>query len=298
MVSDRFPDEYAKSLRARAESDVKLEEKRSKDKRKQILEEGVSQVNEFIYGGIGGGICGIGGMVFNYVRSIQENDGIGSSVLLTIVLFGVFLGMIVGSIRNTGRVNKWKIEAKLKAEEETARCKETVAKLQAQAKSNEAAYRLEFEQEVKRQSIEYAESALATEVIQWMTTGLAKSIDAADRRSYINKIVVPFDFYVYTDKITCNLGTYDFQLHRCANLPNALEQAALAQAIASAIQLNITMKYPKDASGTDFVLDISCSYVHDENTGRDVVGAKICYTAPNGNYVPVQNWKGAEKSTE
>lgn len=133
-------------------------------------------------------------------------------------------------------------------------------------------------------SVRYAESALATEVINWMTEGFARTIDATDRRSHIERINVPFSFNVYTNKITCNLGTYDFEIKRCANLTSPLEQTAIARAIASAIQLNITMKYPKDASGTDFVLNISYAYAENH------VSASITYTAPNGNYRSVQSW--------
>ena len=133
-------------------------------------------------------------------------------------------------------------------------------------------------------SVRYSESKLATEVIDWMSKGFSKTIDASDRRSHIEKINVPFSFKVYPDKISCPLGTYDFEIKRCANLNSPLEQTALARAIASSIQLNITMKYPKDASGTDFVLDIA--YAYSEN----YVSISIIYTAPNGNYKPVKQW--------
>ena len=135
-----------------------------------------------------------------------------------------------------------------------------------------------------RISRRYAESALATEVINWMTEGFSRTIDAANRRSYVESISVPFSFNVHTDKIICNLGTYDFRIKRCANLTSPVQQTAIARAIASAIQLNITMKYPRDASGTDFVIDIAYSYT---DTNVSVI---ITYAAPNGNYRPVQNW--------
>lgn len=133
-------------------------------------------------------------------------------------------------------------------------------------------------------SVQFAESQLASEVIDWMTNGYAKAIDSADRRSYIERINVPFLFKVYFDEITCNLGTFYFEIKRCANLNSPVEQTALSRAIASAIQLNVTMKYPKDASGTDVVTDISYSY------GADYVEVRLNYSAVNGNYEAVRDW--------
>ena len=117
-----------------------------------------------------------------------------------------------------------------------------------------------------------------------MTNGFCKTIDAADRRGHVEKITVPFVFNVFVDKITCNLGTFDFELKRCRSLNNPLEQTALARAIVSAIQLNIIMRYPKDSSGTDVSIDISYSYTDEYSA------TTITYVAPNGHYKAVRGW--------
>lgn len=146
-------------------------------------------------------------------------------------------------------------------------------------------YKKLFDLNAQNMSVDYAESELATEVINWMSDGFSRTIEAADRRIHIEKINVPFNFTVYTNKITCNLGTYDFEIKRCENLTSPLQQAAISRAIASAIQLNVTMKYPKDVTGTEFVLNTSYTYI------GDCVSVAITYTAPNGNYQSVQSWK-------
>lgn len=146
-------------------------------------------------------------------------------------------------------------------------------------------YKRLFDLNAQNMSVDYAESELATEVINWMSDGFSRTIEAADRRIHIEKINVPFNFTVYTNKITCNLGTYDFEIKRCENLTSPLQQAAISRAIASAIQLNVTMKYPKDVTGTEFVLNTSYTYI------GDCVSVAITYTAPNGNYQSVQSWK-------
>ena len=122
-------------------------------------------------------------------------------------------------------------------------------------------------------------------MISWMTNGFARTINAADRRAHIQTINVPFRFSVYANRITCNLGEYNFELQRCNNLPNGLAQAALSRAVATAIRLNITMQFPKDPSGTAIVTNISSQYKND-----DSVEATIVYSAPNGFYKPVQSW--------
>lgn len=89
---------------------------------------------------------------------------------------------------------------------------------------------------------------------------------------------------MYTNKITCNLGTYDFEIKRCSNLTSPIEQTALARAIASAIQLNIVMKYPQDESGT------SISIYIDYNYSTECPTTTVTYVAPNGNYRAVEKW--------
>lgn len=145
-------------------------------------------------------------------------------------------------------------------------------------------YVLQFENEAKRQSIKFAESQLAKEVITWMTNGFCSAIDATDRRPHIQEIDVPFVFNVYCNKITCNIGTYDFELKRCANLTSVMDQAALTRAIASAIQLNVVMKYPKDISGESINVNIEYTYT------KDSAVATLRYTAYNGNYRPTMSW--------
>lgn len=141
-----------------------------------------------------------------------------------------------------------------------------------------------FELAAQQESVKFAESSLAKEVIEWMTAGFSKTIDAADRRSHIERISVPFSFNVYANKITCNLGTYDFEIKRCSNLTSPIEQTALARAIASAIQLNIIMQYPTDESGTGISIYIDYAYTAKCPT------TTVTYVAPNGNYKTVKQW--------
>lgn len=167
---------------------------------------------------------------------------------------------------------------------EVKKCEEEVACIRQEAAAKYNSYLAGFNTQAQQLSVKFAESAVAVEVIDWITAGFCKTIDSADRRSHIEGIHVPFMFKTYRNKIECQLGTFDFEIKRCAELRTPLEQTALSRAIAAAIQLNITMKYPQDASGTDVVTNIEYSY------GRDCVYATIDYSAQNGNYRAVRDW--------
>lgn len=149
-----------------------------------------------------------------------------------------------------------------------------------------------FEEEAQRQSVHYVESIIAQDVINWITNGFVSTIKAADRREHIQWIDVPFKINVYSTKITCNLGTYDFALphqfqgktFRCENLTTPMQQAALTKALANAIRLNIAMQFPQDTSGTVPKIDIQYDY------GTDDAIAIIRYTSANGNYISTTSW--------
>lgn len=184
----------------------------------------------------------------------------------------------------TNPSGKTLLKANKLIEEERKNFEESVEKIKQEYEIRFSEYVKLFEKRAQDLSINYAESAVAVEVIDWMTAGFSKTVDSADRRSHIQEINVPFVFRTYRNKIECQLGTFDFEIKRCDELRNPLEQTALARAIAAAIQLNITMGYPQDASGTTVVTNIFYDY-NDDN-----VVATITYTAPNGNYKETRSW--------
>jgi len=189
-----------------------------------------------------------------------------------------------------------KTEAESEIERIERNSQNTINNLEKEYEKKYNDYVQAFDALVQEQSIKLAESELAIEVIEWMTDGFSKTIDAVDRRPHIEKIEVPFVFSVYTNKITCNLGTYDFEIKRCSELKSPVQQTALAKAIASAIQVNIVMKYPQDVSGTAISIDIEYEYKSEtryengDSIIREYPDIKITYIAPNGNYQAVKDW--------
>ena len=220
-----------------------------------------------------------------FLRDISIAIAIIAMIITFILPTGLLFGL--GELRFQMKVRKVKRHNE-KLRKEIDDLKASTEKLKAEAvksaKKDYDNYLNEFEQEAQRMSINFADSDLAKEVIEWMTKGFCKTINSADRRGHVEKIVVPFRFDVYTNKITCNLGTYDFQIKRCRNLTGPIEQTALARAIANEIQINIKMEYPEDASGTETSINIVYEYANEFPV------VTITYVAPNGNYKAVKDW--------
>lgn len=213
----------------------------------------------------------------------NDSAGAGFATWVVVAIICVVIGFAIDeSAKSAYDDNEANVNSRLR--DEYSSLESEINKIQSDAQREKNQYYAEFENNVQNLSVQFAESELAKEVIEWMTNGFCKTIDAADRRSHVEKITVPFVFNVFNNKITCNLGTFDFELKRCRNLNSPLEQTALARAIVSSIQLNIIMRYPKDASGTDISIDISYSYT------SDYPATTIAYVASNGNYKAVRSW--------
>ena len=226
------------------------------------------------------------------IQNYKQGHDWGCGVFLIL-----FWPLLVISLINHYVIKKnKKVDAENEIERIEAESKNTINRLKLEYENKYNEYVHSFDSLVQEQSVRLAESELAIEVIEWMTDGFSKTIDAVDRRPHIERIDVPFVFSVYTNKITCNLGTYDFEIKRCSELKSPIQQTALAKAIASAIQVNIMMKYPQDISGTDVSINIEYEYKceslyeNGETKNNEYPDVKITYVAPNGNYQSVKEW--------
>lgn len=288
MTTNIFPYAYNQKVDAKTEEKIKNAREQNTDRVNYINKQHTSKPsNKCLNWGLGigwiGGFYACSCVCLGHLG--QEDDGTGTGFIIWMVmgivctLIGYAIDKVAMSAFNDNEAN---IASRISMENRELDKK--IEDIKKEAEVEKQHYLKAFESNAQNMSVQFAESELAKEVINWMTNGFEKSIDASDRRSHVEQIVVPFQFKVLVNKITCNLGTYDFELQRCRNLTNPLEQTALARAIATAIQLNIIMKYPKDASGTDISINIDYSFASDYPT------TTITYIAPNGNYKPVRNW--------
>jgi len=214
---------------------------------------------------------------------INNDSGSPFGTFILCAIIGLIAGLIIGGIvKSSHKSSCDRIDSQIAQNSNTSR--QSIAQINHDISRKQSEYKAAFEKRAQDESVQFAESDLAKEVIAWMTDGFCKTIDSADRRSHVERINVPFIFNVYKEKITCNLGTFDFELKRCRELRSPIEQTALARAIASKIQLNLIMKYPKDSSGTDISIALQYGYTDTSVT------ATITYVAPNGNYKVVKDW--------
>lgn len=288
MQFNVFPSTYASRLRSEASCKAAEMERQSNARIQELETKTRNKPSSPIYQGLGGIMLGgISGLCIGcIVCTVVCAAGLKGADEAAFFICGI-IGAIIGAIscyNEQVEINNTYSSSMSSIDCEKRETPPKIKNIYAECERKISEYSSQFEEEAKRLSTTFAESTLATEVIEWMTTGFAKAIDAADRRSHVESIGVPFMFKVYNNKITCNLGTFDFEIKRCRNLESPLEQTALARAIASAIQLNITMKYLKDASGTEIVTNINYSYEADSAV------AILTYSAVNGNYRTVQDW--------
>lgn len=292
MRTDVFPNEFNKAVDLRTSTKIEEAKKRSAEIIQSINnlrprdKDGSDWNVILVFIGIVGGFfaCSLAGSLSDSILDAGPDSlvyAFGTYAVVWFILFRIRASIKKFSLREYR--NK-QIEADSRIREEEKSLEKEVQKIRSDAQNEKNEYFNEFENNVQKLSVQLAESELSKEVIGWITDGFSDTIDAADRRSHVEKIIVPFEFIVYKNRITCNLGTYDFELKRCRNLNSRIEQLALARVIASTVQLNLVMKYPKDLSGTDIYIDISYSY------REECPVTTITYIAPNGDYKEVRGW--------
>ena len=275
MSFNVFPPVFKRNLDERVKDDIDREKRRT-DVTQKTINSNKSEKPAATGFFVAGAVIGFGVDMF---MCIAKDNGNTWWTILGLILGGIMYGIVL-AVHNESISN-----ADEKLSREINLSQRTICQIVETAEDEYKKYCSEFEESAQIMSVDFAESQLAIEVIDWITNGFIKTNDAADRRTHIQEIHIPFVFNVHKNKITCNLGTYDFELKRCRNLNSPLEQTALSRAIAAAIQLNITIKYPQDSSGTNVVINTTYTY------NDDHVSASVIYTAPNGNYRAVRDWK-------
>ena len=153
-----------------------------------------------------------------------------------------------------------------------------MSKIRARFAEEKASYQLEFEKTARETSFQFVEDELTQNLANWLSERFTKDIYCTSRGESIKQVRVPFSFNVEKNELVYGTERYNFEVHHYKNLSSPLEQAALAIAMATALEIEIRTKFPKDKSGTDITLDTK--YVYTE-THPNVT---MTYIAENGNY--------------
>lgn len=143
-----------------------------------------------------------------------------------------------------------------------------------------------FYGEVRSRASTYIDSKMVENVANWMVEGYMRLITSQQRDAHILSVDVPFQFKVYKDKITCNLGTFDFEIERAARINSCIEQAIVARAIATDIRIAIVEKTKDNHKLNDVASEVKLEYGDDHSAAI----ATFSYIAKNGNYKAVEKW--------
>ena len=290
MIISKFPPGYKEDLDRKINEQISIENQKCIERQTQIKNSNKRESPKSDNYTSGFGVIGlIGGFFPCLLVGSQCNTGILPMLVGGFVTWGVCIGLAIAigkAVYSSRQASYDKNNSNIDALQKSERVDsdEKIKQIRESAAREYQEYCRQFDVQAQKDSVKFAGSELAEKVINWMTEGFKNTIESADRRPHIEKIEIPFIFNVYADKITCNLGEFDFEVERCRNLTTPLEQTALARAIATAIQLNVTMEYPKDLSGSEIIIDIHNEYY------PNYVSTKIVYKAPNGNYEAVKSW--------
>lgn len=244
----------------------------------------------------GAGIGSIIGLTLGFfvcagkcISGISYEEGFGTSLTSCLIAFGIIalIGGVLGYIADflaKDYYKKYEAWLESRVEDEKNNLENRISDIHFESGERKKRYYKWFEETSNNMSPRFAGSEITKEVADWMLTGFYNAIDAADRRSHIEKITVPFAFCVFNNKITCNIGTYDFELKRCDFLENPLQQTALARAIATEMELQTHVRYPNDQSGNPVTVQLERKYFD------EYVSYTVTYEAENGNFERQRKW--------
>ena len=172
-----------------------------------------------------------------------------------------------------------------KQEAQKASLEDIIRKIRDEGEAEKKKYREAFDKTVSDVSVQFAGSDAVQRFVEWIRPSIEKAITQADRRPHIEIIKAPVTFTVFADRITAPNGKYEFAVERLTNLKDFSEQAGLARAAASALQLDIMERHPSDICGTFPTVRLQFDYGTDNGAAATVI-----YEAPNANYQPEAEW--------
>ncbi len=98
---------------------------------------------------------------------------------------------------------------------------------------------------------------------------------------YCNKVgivdSIPYKYAIYSTY-------FDFYKKNLKPISGEIETSAFLYAVFQNICIQIASRLPKDPSGTEYRIEVS------ESIENNIIMAKFTYIAPNGQYLPLQDW--------
>lgn len=236
--------------------------------------------------------------------TVGATAGMATPFILLAIIFVVIFNLL-----SKKHVRKKSEKLHQAAEEPLALAEAKAEEIQAAAAKEAQEYIDAFWSEAQQQSLKFAESAAADAIAEWAMGHFSKIIASTPRGSHLEYIEACCRLTVFPDKINFGhlksmkkpetveeiiaarhgddcprVDTWDFEERRCQLLTTPLEQAALAHALATKLQLETMMAYPEDVCGSAVEIIIT------RHTDRESAMVNICYRAVNLDYQAVQKW--------
>ena len=238
-------------------------------------------------------------------------EDLGMQLLLGLlgVVAGLLAGLIVGSVVGLLFYLIFYLFFRMSAQasfqqldELRDRIRREVAALQAKLKKeteeNVRRYQNAFDHAAQAMSGKFKNTGTIVNIINRLSTMYVEKISSADTSAHIAKVVVPYEIKVYPHCITADQEMeFDFETNRCAELQDAVTQAALGRLFATKVQATVQThcqncgvrcsvfveyKYPDKK-------DFSSVKQGNERTMYPMT-VLLTYVAMNGNYQAVQSW--------
>lgn len=238
------------------------------------------------------------------VAAVGATAGMAIPFILLAIVF-----VVLFNILSKKHVRKKSEKLHQQAEEPLALAEAEAEKIKAAAAEKAQEYIDAFWGEAQQMSLRFAESAAADSIVEWAAEHFFKIIDSANRGSHLEYVEACCRLTVFPDKIDFGhlksmkkpetaeeiiaarygtdcprIDTWNFEERRCQQLTSPLEQAALAHALATKLQLETMMAYPEDTCGS------AVEIIIDRHTDRETAKVNICYRAANLDYQAVQKW--------
>lgn len=188
-------------------------------------------------------------------------------------IVAVVLGTLMGNLRSSGSKKHQK-----NAEKQKDTSEKDINQQQTAAKSRIDEYAIAFEQAVKEATQKFVSNKTTEMIGDRILGSFLEMIERAPRDPRNSDVLVSYSYEVYANQVHYQGGVFGFSQNHCSNLAGPVEQAALAQAIATYLEIRVMERYKRDPSGS--VPRLERSYT-DTALARKIT---VSYKAINANY--------------
>jgi hypothetical protein len=221
------------------------------------------------------------------------------------ILAGVIAGWIVGSLLfflfypiTMRKINKEKEKIDAMRRRMGQEYDAMKKRIRGEVESEKARYTAAFEQTAAKMSTGFKNSERIKEIITQVATTFIERISALDKSAHVAQLNASLTFKVFPHCISIDDELdYDFETNRCAELNDAITQAALAKLLAAQVRATVQNYFAQCSAGG--AVTAECKYADKKDftharhgDEKTLYPAIVClqYSARNANYRAVQGW--------